>query len=89
MSRLIEISDELFSEASRIADQQSEDAGKVIERWANVGKVFSEAAGRPKAGQLEPKNRERSDVIRRMKRFMRENPVEGADIKRLISEGRS
>lgn len=89
MSRLIEISDELFSEASRIAAQQSEEAGTVIERWANVGMVFSEAMESAEADQIGPDNVERHDVIRRMKQFMGENPVEGADIKRLIDEGRS
>lgn len=89
MSRLIEISDELFFAASRIAVQQSEDAAAVIERWAKVGKVFSEAGGSPEADQTGPENSQRGDAIRRMKQFMRENTVEGADIKRLIDEGRS
>jgi len=88
MSRMIEISDELFSEASRIAAQRSEDVRTVVERWASVGRVLVEAEDRKATDQSGSENSAYGDVARRMAQFMRENPVECSDIKKLIEEGR-
>lgn len=89
MSRLIEVSDELFSNAMRIADQQSLEPGDIVEYWARVGMAVIETANAPTDHQPELEGAPRAEVVRRLKQFMREASARGIDIKRLMEEGRS